>query len=87
MSALQGAVNAGARNIFVDRARWSGSATQALKFGATHVYPDIDSALAGIAEVTAGLMAKKVIVTVGELARRGHRQLPQPHRPRAAPAW
>ena len=33
--------------------RSSGSATQALKFGATHVYPDIDAAMAGIAEVTA----------------------------------
>ena len=40
---------------------------QALKFGATHVYPDIDAALMGIAEVTYGLMAHKVIVTVGEL--------------------
>jgi S-(hydroxymethyl)glutathione dehydrogenase/alcohol dehydrogenase len=40
---------------------------QALKFGATHVYPDINAALAGIAEVTWGLMAHKVIVTVGEV--------------------
>jgi S-(hydroxymethyl)glutathione dehydrogenase/alcohol dehydrogenase len=39
---------------------------QALKFGATHVYPDIESATAGAAEITAGGMAKKVIVTVGE---------------------
>ncbi|MET0450554.1 MAG: zinc-binding dehydrogenase, partial [Mycobacterium sp.] len=39
----------------------------ALKFGATHAYPDTDAAFAGIAEVTWGLMSKQVIVTVGEL--------------------
>jgi S-(hydroxymethyl)glutathione dehydrogenase/alcohol dehydrogenase len=66
MAALQGAVNAGARNIFViDPVEWKRD--QALKFGATHAYPDINAAFAGVAEVTAGLMAKKVIVTVGEL--------------------
>lgn len=66
MGALQGAVNAGARYIFaIDPVEWKRD--QALKFGATHVYPDIESAMAGIAEVTWGLMAKKVIVTVGEL--------------------
>ncbi len=66
MGALQGAVNAGARNIFaIDPVEWKRD--QALKFGATHAYPDIDSAMAGIAEVTAGAMAKKTIITVGEL--------------------
>lgn len=66
MSALQGAVAAGARHIFVvEPVEWKRDA--ALKFGATHVYPDIESAFAGIAEATMGLMAKKVIVTVGEL--------------------
>ncbi|AQA02482.1 alcohol dehydrogenase [Mycobacterium sp. MS1601] len=66
MGALQGALNAGARYIFaIDPVEWKRD--QALKFGATHVYPDIFSAMAGIAEVTWGLMAKKVIVTVGEL--------------------
>jgi S-(hydroxymethyl)glutathione dehydrogenase/alcohol dehydrogenase len=66
MAALQGAVNAGARNIFViDPVEWKRD--QALKFGATHAYPDINAAFASVAEVTAGLMAKKVIVTVGEL--------------------
>jgi S-(hydroxymethyl)glutathione dehydrogenase/alcohol dehydrogenase len=67
MSALQGAVNAGARYIFVvDPVEWKRD--QALKFGATHVYPDINAALGGIAEVTYGLMARKVIITVGEVA-------------------
>lgn len=45
MGALQGAVNAGARNIFaIDPVEWKRE--QALKFGATHVYPDVDSAMA-----------------------------------------
>ncbi|HEV7422979.1 MAG TPA: NDMA-dependent alcohol dehydrogenase [Mycobacterium sp.] len=66
MSALQGAVAAGARNIFViEPVEWKRDA--ALKFGATHAYPDIETAFGGVAEVTQGLMAKKVIVTVGEL--------------------
>jgi S-(hydroxymethyl)glutathione dehydrogenase / alcohol dehydrogenase len=66
MSALQGVVNAGARNVFViEPVEWKRDA--ALKFGATHVYPDIESAFGGVAEATYGLMAKKVIVTVGEL--------------------
>ena len=66
MAALQGAVASGARNIFViDPVEWKRD--QALKFGATHVYEDINAALMGIAEVTQGFMAKKVIVTVGEV--------------------
>jgi S-(hydroxymethyl)glutathione dehydrogenase/alcohol dehydrogenase len=66
MSALQGAVNAGARYVFaIDPVEWKRE--QALKFGATHVYPDVNAAMAGIAETTYGLMAKKVIVTVGEV--------------------
>ncbi|MEB3019427.1 NDMA-dependent alcohol dehydrogenase [[Mycobacterium] crassicus] len=66
MSALQGAVNAGARNIFViEPVEWKRD--QALKFGATHVYPEINAAMGGMMEVTGGLMARKVIVTVGEV--------------------
>ena len=66
MAALQGAVTAGARYVFaVDPVEWKRD--QALKFGATHVYESIEAALMGIPEVTAGLMAKKVIVTVGEV--------------------
>ncbi|MBS1692002.1 MAG: NDMA-dependent alcohol dehydrogenase [Actinobacteria bacterium] len=66
MSALQGAVNAGARHIFVvEPVEWKRD--QALKFGATHVYADIYAAMAGIAEATVGFMAHKVIVTVGEV--------------------
>lgn len=66
MAALQGAVSAGARCVFaVEPVEWKRD--QALKFGATHVYPDINAALMGIAEVTYGLMAQKVIITVGKL--------------------
>ena len=66
MGALQGAVIAGARNIFaIDPVEWKRD--QALKFGATHAYPDLDAAMMGIAEVTHGLMANKTILTVGEL--------------------
>lgn len=66
MAALQGAVSAGARYVFaVEPVEWKRD--QALKFGATHGYPDINAALMGIAEVTYGLMAQKVIITVGKL--------------------
>lgn len=66
MAALQGAVSAGARYVFaVEPVEWKRD--QALKFGATHVYPDINAALMGIAEVTYGLMAQKMIITVGKL--------------------
>ncbi|WP_128883080.1 NDMA-dependent alcohol dehydrogenase [Mycobacterium tuberculosis] len=66
MAALQGAVSAGARYVFaVEPVEWKRD--QALKFGATHVYPDINAGLMGIAEVTYGLMAQKVIITVGKL--------------------
>lgn len=66
MAALQGAVISGARYIFVvEPVEWKRDA--ALKFGATHVYPDMEAAMMGVADVTQGLMAKKVIVTVGEV--------------------
>jgi S-(hydroxymethyl)glutathione dehydrogenase / alcohol dehydrogenase len=67
MSALQGTVNSGAREVFViEPAEWKHEL--ALKFGATHAYSDIDSALAQIADLTAGRMAHKVIVTVGRIS-------------------
>ncbi|MBF6209682.1 NDMA-dependent alcohol dehydrogenase [Nocardia puris] len=66
ISALQGAVNAGARYVFVvDPVPWKRE--QALKFGATHAYATVEEATAAAAEITAGGMAKKVIVTVGEV--------------------
>ncbi|MBZ4622082.1 NDMA-dependent alcohol dehydrogenase [Mycobacterium avium] len=66
MSALQGAVRAGARHVFaVDPIAWKRE--QAMKFGATHVYDSVEAATAGAAHVTAGAMPQKVIVTVGEV--------------------
>ena len=66
MGALQGALTAGARNIFaIDPVEWKRD--QALKFGATHAYPDLATAMMGIAEVTHGQMASKTIITTGEL--------------------
>jgi len=64
VAALLGAVNCGARRIFaIDPVEWKRE--QALKFGASHVYADIDTALMAIAELTVGRMVRKVIVTVG----------------------
>ncbi len=60
-AALQGARIAGARRVFViDPVPWKRE--QAVEFGATHTYADIDSATAGIADVTRGAMCRKVIV-------------------------
>ncbi|QRY54560.1 NDMA-dependent alcohol dehydrogenase [Mycolicibacterium septicum] len=63
-AAIQGAAIAGARRIFaVDPVEWKRE--QALKFGASEAYPDVATALAGVAETTGGRMCRKVIVTVG----------------------
>ncbi|MGB9227378.1 NDMA-dependent alcohol dehydrogenase [Mycobacterium sp.] len=65
-AALQGAVHCGARYVFaVEPAVWKHGLAREL--GATHVYCDIDTAVAGIAEATLGRMAHKVIVTVGRI--------------------
>jgi S-(hydroxymethyl)glutathione dehydrogenase/alcohol dehydrogenase len=65
-AALQGAVISGARHVFaVEPAAWKHDL--AIKFGATHTYSDIESATAEIADITAGRMAHKVIVTVGRI--------------------
>jgi S-(hydroxymethyl)glutathione dehydrogenase / alcohol dehydrogenase len=63
-AAIQGAAIAGARRIFaVDPVEWKRE--QALKFGASEAYPNVATALAGVAETTGGRMCRKVIVTVG----------------------
>ena len=65
-AALQGAVIAGARNIFaIDPVEWKRE--QALKFGATAAFASIEEAAGAIAETTHGAMCRKVIVTVGEV--------------------
>lgn len=66
MSALQGAVISGAKQVIaIDPNEWKRD--QAIKFGATHVYPSMADAIAPVIDVTHGLMADKVIIAVGEM--------------------
>ncbi len=66
MSALQGAVLSGARNVVaIDPNEWKRE--QAVKFGATHVYPSMAEAIAPLIDLTYGLMADKTIIAVGEM--------------------
>lgn len=63
-AALLGALSCGARRVYVvDPVDWKRE--QALTFGATQAFADIDTAMGAIAELTNGRMARKVIVTVG----------------------
>ncbi|MBF6347746.1 MULTISPECIES: NDMA-dependent alcohol dehydrogenase [Nocardia] len=63
-AAVQAAVISGARRIFaVDPVE--AKCTQAAKFGATHTYSDIDTAIGAIEEITGGQMCRTVIVAVG----------------------
>lgn len=64
MSALQGAVISGAKHVIaIDPNEWKRE--QAIKFGATHVYPSMAEAIGPVIDVTYGLMADKVIIAVG----------------------
>src|SRR3954469_12512385 len=66
MSALQGAVISGARNVIaIDPNEWKRD--QAIKFGATHVYPSMAEAIAPIIDLTYGVMADKTIIAVGDM--------------------
>lgn len=66
MSALQGAVISGAKQVIaIDTNEWKRE--QAIKFGATHVYPTMAEAIAPLIDVTHGLMADKVIIAVGTM--------------------
>ena len=66
MSALQGAVISGARNVIaIDPNEWKRD--QAIKFGATHAYPSMAEAIAPIIDLTYGVMADKTIIAVGEM--------------------
>jgi S-(hydroxymethyl)glutathione dehydrogenase/alcohol dehydrogenase len=66
ISALQGAVLSGARHVIaidpVDFKR-----DQAVKFGATHVYESMATAIEPIINLTEGVMAQKTIIAVGEM--------------------
>jgi S-(hydroxymethyl)glutathione dehydrogenase/alcohol dehydrogenase len=64
ISAVQGARVAGARRIIaVDPVEFKRE--QALRFGATHVYPSLDEAIAGVGQLTWGAMCDAVICTFG----------------------
>ncbi len=66
MSALQGAVISGAKHVIaIDPNEWKRE--QAIKFGATHVYPSMSEAIMPVIDTTYGLMADKVIIAVGEM--------------------
>jgi len=66
MSALQGAVISGAKTVIaIDPNDWKRD--QAIKFGATHVYPSMAEAIGPMIDVTHGLMADKTIIAVGEM--------------------
>lgn len=66
MSALQGAVLSGARRVIaIDPSEFKRE--QAIKFGATHVYPSMAEAIMPVMEETWGLMADKTIIAVGEM--------------------
>ncbi|KUI24298.1 alcohol dehydrogenase [Mycobacterium sp. IS-1742] len=66
LSALQGAVIAGARNIVaIDPVEFKRD--QAVKFGATHVFSSMAEAINPVLELTHGFMAEKTIIAVGEM--------------------
>lgn len=66
MSALQGAVISGAKHVIaIDPNEFKRE--QAIKFGATHVYPSMAEAIAPVIDTTHGLMGDKVIIAVGEM--------------------
>ncbi len=66
MSALQGAVISGAKQVIaIDPNEWKRE--QAIKFGATHVYPSMAEAIMPVMETTYGLMGDKVIIAVGDM--------------------
>jgi S-(hydroxymethyl)glutathione dehydrogenase / alcohol dehydrogenase len=64
INAVQGARVAGARRIIaVDPVEFRRE--QALRFGATHVYPSLDDAIDAVSELTWGQMCNSVICTFG----------------------
>ena len=66
MSALQGAVLSGARNVVaIDPVEFKRE--QAFKFGATHAFESMAAAVLPLMELTQGVMAEKTIITVGDI--------------------
>jgi Zn-dependent alcohol dehydrogenase len=65
-SAVQGAVISGAKTVIaIDPNEWKRD--QAIKFGATPVYPSMAEAIGPMIDVTHGPMADKTIIAVGEM--------------------
>jgi S-(hydroxymethyl)glutathione dehydrogenase / alcohol dehydrogenase len=66
MSALQGAVISGAKNVVaIDPVEWKRD--QAIKFGATHAYESMATAIEPVIDLTEGFMAEKTIIAVGDM--------------------
>jgi S-(hydroxymethyl)glutathione dehydrogenase / alcohol dehydrogenase len=66
LSALQGAVISGAKNVVaIDPVVFKRD--QALKFGATHAYESMAAAVMPLMDLTHGVMAEKTIIAVGEM--------------------
>lgn len=66
LSALQGAVISGAKNVVaIDPVGFKRD--QALKFGATHAYESMAAAVMPLMDLTHGVMAEKTIIAVGEM--------------------
>jgi len=70
MSALQGAALSGARHVVaIDPVAFKRE--QAVKFGATHTFESMATAVMPLAELSDGVMAEKTIIAVGEI-KGGH---------------
>ncbi len=66
MSALQGAVLSGAKQVIaIDPVEFKRD--QAIKFGATHVFESMPAAIEPVLNLTEGVMADKTIIAVGEI--------------------
>ncbi len=66
MSALQGAVIAGAKKVIaIDPVTFKRD--QAIKFGATHAYESMAAAIEPVINLTEGFMAEKTIIAVGDM--------------------
>ncbi|MEV6218205.1 NDMA-dependent alcohol dehydrogenase [Nocardia sp. NPDC051833] len=66
INSVQAAAAAGAKNIIaIDPVAYHRE--QAERFGATHVFSSMDEALAPVTELTWGLMAEKVVLTIGRV--------------------
>lgn len=66
INAVQGAAHAGARLVVaVDPVAFKRQ--KALEFGATHAYASVEDAAAELADITWGVLANVVIITVGEI--------------------